>query len=168
MADAIEGETCGLRRVTGRTVLFSLIAFFGVISVVNGVMIHAAISTFGGVETASSYQAGLAFAHELEAAQSQEALHWKVDGKFHVTAGVTLLDIDARDAAGKPLSGLEARAWLSHPTDRRFDRDLTLREAPSGHFAATVGNAPGQWDLLIEFSRDGDRLFRSRNRVVLR
>jgi nitrogen fixation protein FixH len=168
MANVVDGEACSLRPVTGRAVLFSLIAFFAVISLVNGIMIHAAVSPFGGVETSSSYQAGLAFAREAEAARSQEALHWKVDARFRVTAGVTLLDIDARDAANAPLTGLGARAWLVHPTDRRFDRDLTLREAPAGHFGATVGNKPGQWDLVIELSRDGERLFRSRNRVVLR
>ena len=168
MAEPASGEACSLRPITGRMVLFSLIAFFGVISLANGVLIHAAISTFGGLETSSSYQAGLVFAREVDAARSQEALHWKIDARFHVTAGVTLLDIDAHDAAARPLTGLEARAWLSHPTDRRFDRDLVLREAPAGHFGATVGKIAGQWDLIIELSRDGERLFRSRNRVVLR
>lgn len=168
MAAPASGEACSLRPVTGRMVLFCLIAFFGVISIANGILIHAAISTFGGLETSSSYQAGLAFAREVDAARSQEALHWNVEAKFPVTAGVTLLDIDARDAAGRPLTGLDARAWLSHPTDRRFDRDMDLREAPSGHFGATVGKIAGQWDLVIELSRGGERLFRSRNRVVLR
>ena len=55
------------RQLTGRTVLVWLVAFFGVVFAVNAVMIHAAISTFGGVETASSYKAGLAFEQEVEA-----------------------------------------------------------------------------------------------------
>ena len=41
-------------------------------------MIRAAISTFGGVETGSSYQAGLAFEREIAAARAQDALHWQV------------------------------------------------------------------------------------------
>ena len=57
------------RPLTGRTVLFCLIGFFSVVAGVNAVMIRAAVSTFGGVETSSSYQAGLAFAREAAAAQ---------------------------------------------------------------------------------------------------
>ena len=41
----------------------------------NVVMIRAAISTFGGVETAKPYQAGLAFKREIAAARAQEARH---------------------------------------------------------------------------------------------
>ena len=59
------------RPLTGRTVLLCLIAFFAVVSIVNGIMIRAAISTFGGLETGSAYQAGQAFTHDIEAASAQ-------------------------------------------------------------------------------------------------
>jgi hypothetical protein len=42
-----------------------------------------------------------------------------------------------------------------------------LSEAAAGQFRGTAGALAGQWDLVIELSRDGTRLFRSRNRVVL-
>ena len=45
----------GPREVTGRHVLLSLVSFFGVVFAINGALVRAAISTFGGVETASSY-----------------------------------------------------------------------------------------------------------------
>ena len=54
--------------------LIALVVFFGVVAGVNGIMIRAAVTTFGGVETGSSYQAGLAFERELAAAQAQNAL----------------------------------------------------------------------------------------------
>ncbi len=41
-------------RVTGRMVLICLVAFFAVVAGVNAVMIAAAVSTFGGVETEGS------------------------------------------------------------------------------------------------------------------
>ena len=44
----------GERRFTGRMALVLLIGFFGFVTVVNIVMIGAAISTFGGVDTPSS------------------------------------------------------------------------------------------------------------------
>jgi nitrogen fixation protein FixH len=165
IADA--DESCPIRPITGRFVLVCLIAFFAVISLVNGIMIRAAVTTFGGVETSSSYQAGLAYGREAAAAQAQNALRWQVKAAVQPTAGNILVDIDARDAEGIPLSGLQATALLSHPTDRRADRAVALREDASGRFRGTVHRIAGQWDLVIELSRGGERLFRSRNRVVL-
>ena len=39
------------KEVTGRMVLACLLAFFAVVAGVNALMIRAAVSTFGGVET---------------------------------------------------------------------------------------------------------------------
>ena len=160
-------ESCSTRPLTGRVVLACLIAFFTVISLANGIMIHAAVTTFGGVETASSYQAGLGYARDSAAAQAQTALRWQVKAAVQPAAAGTLVEIDARDAEGRPLSGLQASALLSHPTDRRADQTAVLNEAASGRFRGTVERIVGQWDLVIELSRNGERLFRSRNRVVL-
>jgi nitrogen fixation protein FixH len=155
------------RPVTGRMVLICLIAFFGVVSLVNAIMIRFAVTSFGGVETASSYQAGLAFGRESAAARAQDELHWRVKAKVLPAAGATTVEIDARDAAGQPLAGLTASAQLAHPTDRRADQTVRLSEAATGHFRGTAGALAGQWDLVIELARDETRLFRSRNRVIL-
>src|SRR5262249_61393294 len=65
------------RELTGRTVFVCLVGFFAVVAAANAVMIRAAVSTFGGLETESSYQAGLVFAREEAQARSQDALHWR-------------------------------------------------------------------------------------------
>ena len=67
------------RGLNGQIVLLSLLAFFGVIFFVNGIMIYMAISTLGGVETQSSYKAGQAFAADVEAAREQSERHWQVE-----------------------------------------------------------------------------------------
>ncbi|MPZ59187.1 MAG: hypothetical protein GEU91_22410 [Rhizobiales bacterium] len=59
------------KELTGRAALFCFLGFFGVVIAVNAVMIRAATTTFGGVETASSYKAGLAFKQEIAAARAQ-------------------------------------------------------------------------------------------------
>jgi nitrogen fixation protein FixH len=154
--------------VTGRTVLVCLLAFFGVVAGVNGIMIRAAVSTFGGVETESSYKAGLAFAREAEEARSQDALHWRVDAKLQESRdGPRRLLVEARDAAGRPLHGLSAFARLVHPVNRRADRIVSLQETHAGQFGGTAEAPAGQWDLVIELSRDGSRVFRSRNRIAV-
>ena len=157
-----------VRPVTGRMVLFCLIGFFAVVAGVNAIMIRAAVSTFSGVEATSRYQAGQSFAREADAARVQNRLHWQVQANLRAAEGKTLVEIDARDASGRPLSGLEATALLQHPTDRRADQTVALSEDASGHFGGEAGPIVGQWDVVIELSRDGARVFRSRNRVMLR
>jgi nitrogen fixation protein FixH len=157
------------RELTGRMVLMWLVGFFVVVSAVNAVMIGAAISTFAGLESDSPYQAGLVFNEEIAAARAQQALHWRVQAKLAKTdGGETLVEISARDAEGAPLPGLGATATLVHPTDRRLDRDLAMTPDGPGHFHGVTGAAVGQWDVVIDLSRDGARQFRSKNRVVLR
>jgi nitrogen fixation protein FixH len=156
------------RELTGRAVLVCLVAFFAVVGAVNAVMIRAAVSTFGGVETANSYQAGLAFAREIAAVEAQDALHWQVGARIFADAGATAVEVAVADAAGRPLTGLQATALLTHPADRRADHALQLREEASGRFRGRTPTLIGQWVLVIELWRDGSRVFRSKNRVFVR
>ena len=155
------------RPLTGRMVLACLVGFFAVVGGANAIMITAAVKTFSGLETAGSYQAGLSFERDTQAAHAQDALHWQVKASVRPSAGTTQVTIDARDASDRPLSGLQATARLAHPTDRRADLELALHEDASGRVSGTAMPANGQWDLIIELSRNGERMFRSRNRVVL-
>ena len=116
-------------QVTGRTVLLCLVGFFGVVALANAIMIRAAISTFGGVETASSYQAGLAFTQNAAAARALDELHWQVRADVHPTAEQVTIEIDARDARDRPVTGLEASVALHHPTDRRADQIIAVSES---------------------------------------
>jgi len=157
------------RQLTGRTVLGLMVAFFAVVFGVNAFMAHKALSTFGGVEIESSYQAGQTFERDVAMAKAQDAQHWQVDAKvMPAAAGNAALDISARDAAGAPLIGLTATALLARPTDRRLDRTIAVSENAPGHFHGSAEVPAGQWDLVIDLSREGRRLFRSKNRVVLR
>ena len=149
-------------------VLVCLLGFFAVIAGVNAVMIRAAVSTFGGVETGNAYQAGLAFAREIAAVEAQDALHWDVRVKVSAAAGATALEVMALDAAGRPLTGLSATARLVHPADKRADHVVDLTEAAPGVFNGRTDAAVGQWAVVIELARDGTRMFRSSNRVFLR
>jgi nitrogen fixation protein FixH len=164
----LRGDDSSEFRITGRMVFAGLVAFFAVVFGVNAIMIHAAISTFGGVETESSYRAGLAFANEMASAQAQDARHWNVTAQAALNGDTTRVEVTARDAAGRPLSDLAATAALVHPTDRRADHAVPLTSDGAGLFRGQTAAAAGQWDLVIELSRDGERLFRSKNRVWLR
>ena len=157
------------RQLTGRTVLACLVGFFVVVAGVNATMMTFAVTTFGGVETASSYQAGVQFAREEAAAGAQQARHWQVTATLRPEAnGSKKVELSARDSAGQPLRGLEPTVSLTHPTNRRLDQPVPMLADGNGRFHGAVEPQPGQWDLVIELARDGERMFRSRERVILR
>jgi nitrogen fixation protein FixH len=156
------------KEITGRMVLICLVTFFAVVAGVNFVLVKAAISTFGGLETDSPYRAGLTFGREIVAARAQEARHWRVDAKvLPAKDGSTVVEMSIKDAAGQPLIGLDTVVLLSHPTDRRLDHTIAMREDGPGRFRGNTSQAKGEWDVVIELSRGDERLFRSRNRVSL-
>lgn len=157
------------RELTGRAVLFWLLGFFATVFAVNGVLVRAATSTFGGLETSSSYKAGLMFKQEMASAQRQDALRWHVDGKLSRDAkGEAVLDVSVHDAQGASVAGLTAAARLAHPADARLDHAVPLSRVGAGAFHGEVQAQPGQWELIIDLDRDGNRVFRSRSRVTLR
>jgi nitrogen fixation protein FixH len=157
------------REWKGWMVLAFMLAFFGVVIGVNMVMAHFAMSTFGGVDVDSSYRAGQMFERDVAMAETQNERHWRVDGKITQAAGgTTALDVVARDSTGAALTGLTAEALFTRPTDRRLDRTVVIREDEAGHFHGDVVLPPGQWDLVVELSRQSERQFRSVNRVITR
>ena len=156
------------RGLTGWMVLVWLLSFFGLVFGVNAFLIRAATSTFGGMETASSYQAGLAFGREVAAAQRQDALHWNVTARLErAGSGSAGLTVSAQDRDGHPVPNIEAQARLIHPADARRDHDVTLRESGNGRFAGSANVEAGQWDLEINLVRGDERMFRSLTRVHL-
>ncbi|MGU3494589.1 FixH family protein [Xanthobacteraceae bacterium A53D] len=156
-------------QITGWHVFGALVLFFGIIAGANVTMARFALSTFGGVETQSSYKAGLAFRGEEDAAARQAAKGW------HVTLNVTdradgtrVLLIEARDANGTPLAGYGADARFSHPADARQDVTVPLSDLGGGRYQGHAAVHSGQWALVVDLTQGEDRVFRSRNRVQLR
>jgi nitrogen fixation protein FixH len=154
--------------LTGRTVLFCFIGFFGVIAGMNAILVRAATSTFGGVETASAYKASVTFKNELAAARAQAARGWSVTANLQRDAtGAAGLDLRIADADGRAPSGLTATARLTHPTDSRRDRVIELVAGIPGAFQGAAEAEAGQWDLVIDLHQGEERAFRSRNRITL-
>ena len=107
--------------LSGRAVLTMLLAFFGTVIVVNLFMVNAAITTFGGVDTPSSYEAGLAYKAEEAAVATQQALGLSVTAKLSAVAGGQTVTIEVRDRDGRPVTGATTTATLAHPIDERRD-----------------------------------------------
>lgn len=155
--------------LTGTKVLLMLVAFFGIVIGVNVTMMKLAIATLPGTDVDSPYAAGLTYDREISAAQDQAARKWKVSAHVERRAdGNAVLQIEARDATGQPLTGLKFGGRLERPTDKRADLGVELAEAGIGIYRGNAASvAPGQWDLVIEGDAKGERVFLSRNRVIL-
>jgi nitrogen fixation protein FixH len=155
--------------LTGRKVLAMLVAFFGIVIVVNMTMMKLAILTLPGTEVDSAYSASLAYEKEIVAARDQNARNWTVDAHVQRSGqGSATLQVEARDRNGRPMSGLKFRGRFERPTDRRADLPVVLAEVGIGIYRGSAPEiAPGQWDLVLEGVSAGQRLFLSKNRVLL-
>jgi nitrogen fixation protein FixH len=155
--------------LTGTKVFLMLVAFFGIVIGVNVTMMKLAIATLPGTDVDSPYAAGLTYDREISAAQDQAARKWKVSAHIERRAdGNAVLQVEARDAEGQPLTGLRFGGRLERPTDKRADLAVELAEAGTGIYRGNAASvAPGQWDLVIEGDAKGERVFLSRNRVIL-
>jgi nitrogen fixation protein FixH len=155
--------------LTGRKVLAMLVAFFGIVIVVNMTMMKLAILTLPGTEVDSAYSASLAYEKEIVAARDQNARNWTVDAHVQRSGqGGATLQVEARDHNGQPMSGLKFRGRFERPTDRRADLPVVLAEVGIGIYRGSAPEiAPGQWDLVLEGVSAGQRLFLSKNRVLL-
>ena len=155
--------------LTGGMVLAVLLAFFGTVIGVNLYMMKMAISTLPGTEVDSAYSASLGYEKEITAARAQEARRWQVEAHIERgTDGAAILQVNARDASGNPVSGLTFQGRLERPADKRADQEVALAEIGSGIYRGTAeAIAPGQWDLVIEGDSSGRRMFMSKNRVLL-
>ena len=152
--------------LTGGKVFLMLVAFFGVVIGVNMVMMRFAIQTLPGTEVDSAYSASLAYEKEIATARDQSARNWKVDA--HVERSGATLQVEARDNHGRPVSGLTFQGRFERPTDRRADLPVDLAEVGIGVYRGSApAIAPGQWDLVLEGVAAGQRLFLSKNRVLL-
>ncbi len=157
------------KRLTGRGVFLWLLGFFGFVTIVNIAMIQAAISTFGGLDTPSSYRAGLEFSQNAAAAEAQRALGWQVDGTLdHASDGQRLLTITVTDKDDVPISDVDVAAQLMHLVDSRRDVVLAMQPVGAGRYQGLARAPTGQWRLDLEISRDNQTLFRSRNRLGVR
>ena len=162
-------RTHPIRPITGRMVFFMMVSFFGVVIGVNLVMMRLAIQTLPGTEVDSAYSASLAYGKEIATARDQSERNWKVDAHVERSGqGGATLQVEVRDNTGRPMSGLTFQGRFERPTDRRADRPVELAETGIGIYRGNAETiAPGQWDLVLEGVAAGQRMFLSKNRVLL-
>jgi len=167
-ADAAKQKARGEFKLTGLHVLLILLGFFGTVASVNAVMIHYALSTFRGEVKDKPYEQGLAYNADIQEARAQAARGWQVGGAVARGAdGQARIEVTARDAAGAALTGLQVKANLAAPADKKRDHAVTLDDVGGGVYRGATTAASGAWDFELYAARDGKVMFQSRNRITL-
>jgi nitrogen fixation protein FixH len=145
------------KELTGKHVLFMVLAFFGVIIAVNFTMAYQAVSTFPGLEVKNGYVASQNFDKERAA---QLALGWKASAS--IEDGVLRLQL--LDREGQPVQPAELTGTLGRPTVVSEDQELEF-SFDGRAYHAPVRSAPGKWNLrFVALSEDGTKF---RQRLVL-
>lgn len=155
------------RPLTGRMVLLILVAFFGVMLVVNFIFATYAVKTFSGLDADNPYDSGLAYNKEIDAARAQATLGWTVDMNRTPDAGATQITVTVKDKAGQPVSGLDASLNFYFPATRRLDRQVAAAPIAEGVYSGVAPLQSGHWDMELDLKRNGERLFRSRNSFLV-
>jgi nitrogen fixation protein FixH len=157
------------RHFTGRHALIWAFFFFGITIGMNVLMMTLAVKTMPGTVVDSAYKAGQAYNGNIAAARAQEARHWQVDTHVERSPeGFATIKVMARDAAGNPVHALKAQALFQRPTDRRADVRVDLAANGAGAYRGNgVDVLPGAWDVVLTLDSNGERVFQSKNRVVL-
>lgn len=155
--------------LSGRVVLAGLIGFFFVVAGVNAIMMTVAIRTMPGADVRSAYETSQHFNGEIARMHAQDARGWQAQADIHRAGADAVIALTLRDRQGLPVQGLAVDAKLLHPATRQEDRDTALAETAPGSYSAQVPALhSGAWTVLIDARRDGEPMFISRSRVMLR
>lgn len=152
------------REFTGRHMLFLMLAFFGVVIVVNATLAVMANSSWTGMVVKNSYVASQEFNERVAEGRAQAALGWK----GRLTIGDGKLAYRLTDAGGSPVRVDGVTVLLRRPTDTDQDQELSLAPQADGGFAADVALGDGIWIVEIDAEAGLSHPYRDMRRVVLR
>jgi len=134
---------------------------------VNGVMVYFAIGTWSGLVLEKPYERGVQYNRLLEAATRQDGLGWQFDIALETGCGMTLVVVQARDAAGVPLSGLQLRATVERPVEKEEHVASFLAEDEPGRYTAMLEPLrPGQWQTRLVAERGADSASAAQRQVL--
>jgi len=137
--------------LTGRSVLFWLGAFFGLIFATNAYFITVSVKTFRGEDEQKPYLQGVEYNDTLARRAVQRRIGWRASvSAARLDSGLVRISVGLTQADGQPETNTTLHGELRHPADENKDRELTLKETRPGLYQADLsGVASGSWDVLV-------------------
>lgn len=135
---------------TGRHMLLVMVAFFGVIFTVNGLLAYYANASWTGLLARNGYVASQDYNKVLADARRQAGLGWH----SRLAAGRDGVIFSIADAGDRPLAGLDVEATIGRPTHARDDVSVALQPLGPGVYRGAVALAPGLWTVRVD-ARNG-------------
>ncbi len=133
-------------RVTGWHVLFSVVAFFGVVIAVDSLFLVLAYRSHPGQVSVTPYEDGLAYNRAVAQRRAQAAMGWTATAATDARGVV----VEVADAQGQPVSGLKLTGLLRRPATEAGELPLKFEEAAPGRYRAPAKPAAGAWDVHVQ------------------
>ena len=155
------------KELTGRHVLFMLLAFFGIIVGVNAIFITKAVSSFTGEDVKGSYRQGLEYNKTIQSRSEQASLGWNVMTNVISSSekGQRFI-IRVTNEHNKPIESLSVSGQFKRPTNLAKDEAVNFVERGDGIYEAQINLQKGQWRLKA-IADSQDRSFRFENQFVI-
>jgi nitrogen fixation protein FixH len=121
-------STADAKQFTGRHMLASLIAFFGVIIAVNLTLAYLANATWSGLIVKNGYVASQSFDDDLARSKAQDAMGWSVV----LSHSNDRVRFTFSDSARQKIAGLVITGRLGRPVTSRDDQVLVFSDVGAG------------------------------------
>ncbi|RRH93284.1 cytochrome oxidase [Mesorhizobium tamadayense] len=151
------------REFTGRHMLATILAFFGVVIGVNLTMATLASKSWTGLVVENTYVASQQFNRKAEEGRAQAALGWT--GRLTIAGGEVRYSLS--DAAGKPVPLHGVKVLFRHPAYETEDKTVTLGLASGQEFAAQHTPKGGVWIVEIDADAGLAEPYRDVRRIII-
>ncbi|MER8810538.1 FixH family protein [Mesorhizobium australicum] len=151
------------REFTGRHMLATILAFFGVVIAVNLTMATLANTSWTGLVVENTYVASQQFNKKAEAARAQAALGWT--GQLTIAWGEVRYSLT--DAAGKPVPLHGVKVLFRHPAYEKEDGSIKLALASGQEFAALHTPKDGVWIVEVDADAGLKEPYRDVRRIII-
>ncbi|MER9302960.1 FixH family protein [Mesorhizobium sp. M0496] len=151
------------REFTGRHMLATILAFFGVVIAVNLTMATLANTSWTGLVVENTYVASQEFNKKAEAGRAQAALGWT--GQLTIASGEVRYSLT--DAAGKPVPLHGVKVLFRHPAYEKEDESIKLVLASGQQFAALHTPKDGVWIVEVDADAGMKESYRDVRRIMI-
>lgn len=152
--------------MTGKTIAWYFVAFFGFIAAVNAVMVTTAVRTHSGLVTDHPYEKGLAYNRVVTAEEAQKQLGWtgEIELRYpHENESSPALFFEIKDQHRAVITPDKATATITRPTQSGMDFrvDLTRTET------SVTFPAKGAWQVRVDATA-GNHHYQQSKRIVVK